>query len=276
MTDATDPRLASLHQGSADPTARDHALTDGETLDAEVYEEETLDATAHGKLFEADTGDLDVAARRAITGLLAKPSVSAVGEPDLFQLVLKHEAELRRNLNNLGLSLTVSKRYGVAWAAQAPIEGQSPLYVLKRQMRLRRDQTVLLINLRSRQHAAEVSGEQQWFCDRADLIAEVADVLYPDTKDRAGATERVERAIEDLEGMGYVHKVRGSADRLQIMPVLPASIPLERALEMLDELRALSDGAAEPADAGPVATEPAVPGAAPAPAISAFPDQEEP
>jgi hypothetical protein len=245
MTDANDPHTAGLRQAAATSAAGDSAL-DSETLDAEAYEEEALGATAHGKLFEADTGDLDVPARRALTGLLAKPSVSAVGEPDLFQLVLKHEAELRRDLNNLGLALTVSQRYGVAWAAQAPVEGQSPLYVLKRQMRLRRDQTVLLINLRSRQHAAETSGEQQWFCDRADLVDEVADVLYPDTKDRAGATERVERAIDDLEGMGYVRKVKSSADRLQIMPVLPASIPLERALEMLDELRALSG---EPADA---------------------------
>lgn len=267
MTDATDPHATSLRPG-ATPHAPSDFTPDEETLDAAAYEEEALDSSAHGKLFEADTGDLDVPARRALTGLLAKPSVSAVGEPDLFQLVLKHEAELRRDLNNLGLALTVSQRYGVAWAAQAPVEGQSPLYVLKRQMRLRRDQTVLLINLRSRQHAAETSGEQQWFCDRADLVDEVADVLYPDTKDRAGATERVERAIDDLEGMGYVRKVKSSADRLQIMPVLPASIPLERALEMLDELRALSG---EPADANVDAE--AVRRADDAPTPS---DQEEP
>lgn len=214
-----------------------HNDIDDLTLEEQLADaSEAQEVAEYGKLFEADTGDLDVPARRALTGLLAKPSVSAQGEPELYRLVLKHEDELRRNLNNLGLALTVSQRYGVAWASQAPVEGASPLYVLKRQMRLRRDQTVLLVILRVRQHAAETRGEQDWFCDVDELIDEVVGALYAETKDRARAAEGVGRAIDELVGMGYLARVSGAEGRLRIMPVLPASIPLERAVEMTDAL----------------------------------------
>ena len=218
-------------------------VKDASELDEPLEMDDVEDLTEYGKIFEADTGDLELSARRALTGLLSKPSVSELGEPELFKLVLKHELELRKNLNNLGLVLAISERYGVAWTSQAPLEGSNPLYVLKRQMRLRRDQTVLLVVLRVRQHAAESQGEQDWFCDADDLVDEVIGQLYRDTKDRARADASVRHAIDELEGMGYLRRVPGVEGRYRIMPVLPASIPLERAVEMAEELKRLTPDA---------------------------------
>lgn len=192
-----------------------------------------------GELFEDDMGDMPLAARRALTGLLSKPSVSDLFEPELYRLVLAHEAQVRRDLNNLGLTLTVSERYGVAWASQAAVEGASPLYTLKRSMRLRRDQTVVLVRLRVNQHAAETRGEEHWFFDRDELVEEVADVLYPDSKDRARAASAVARAVADLEGMGYVRSVRAHEGQYQILPVLPASLSLERTAELVEQMEEL-------------------------------------
>lgn len=205
----------------------DHSIGDGEEL------------SRFGDLFEDDAGDMPLAARRALTGLLSKPSVSSLFEPELYRLVLAHEAQVRRDLNNLGLTLTVSERYGVAWASQAAVEGASPLYTLKRSMRLRRDQTVVLVRLRVRQHAAETRGEEHWFFSSDELVEEVADILYPDSKDRARASGAVARALADLEGMGYVRSVRGSEDSYQILPVLPASLSLERTKELVLQMQKL-------------------------------------
>lgn len=197
------------------------------------------ESSRFGELFEDDAGDMPLAARRALTGLLSKPSVSSLFEPDLYRLVLAHEAQVRRDLNNLGLTLAVSERYGVAWASQAAVEGSSPLYTLKRSMRLRRDQTVALVRLRVRQHAAETRGEEHWFFSRDELVEEVADILYPDGKDRARASGAITRALADLESMGYVRSVRGSEDTYQILPVLPASLSLERTKELVAQMREL-------------------------------------
>ena len=192
-----------------------------------------------GELFEDDAGDLPMAGRRALTGLLSKPTVSDLFEPELYQLVLSNEAQIRRDLNNLGLTLHISERYGVAWASQAAMEGKSPLYVLKRSMMLRRDQTVVLVRLRVRQHAAETRGEEHWFFERDEIVEEVADVLYPDSKNRSRAQAAVSHALADLESMGYIKGVRNREGYYQILPVLPASLSLDQTNELLAQMEEL-------------------------------------
>lgn len=202
-----------------------------------VEDEETI--SEFGELFEDDAGDLPIAGRRALTALLSKPTLSDLFEPELYHLVLNNEAQIRRDLNNLGLALHVSERYGVAWASQAAVEGKSPLYVLKRSMMLRRDQTVVLVRLRVRQHAAETRGEEHWFFERDEIVEEVADVLYPDSKNRAKATAAVSHALADLETMGYIKGVRNRDGYYQILPVLPASLSLERTNELVAQMEEL-------------------------------------
>ncbi len=198
--------------------------------------EDGEEVSQYGELFEDDTGDLAMPARRALTGLLSKPTVSNLFEPELYHLVLTNEALIRCDLNNLGLTLHVSERYGVAWASQATVEGKSPLYILKRSMMLRRDQTVVLVRLRVRQHAAETRGEEHWFFERDEIVEEVADVLYPDGKDRSRASAAVYRALADLEGMGYIKSVRNREGYYQILPVLPASLSLERTSQLVTQM----------------------------------------
>ncbi len=205
--------------------------------------EDGEEASQYGELFEDDAGDLSMPARRALTGLLSKPTVSNLFEPELYHLVLTNEALVRRDLNNLGLTLHVSERYGVAWASQAAMEGKSPLYTLKRSMMLRRDQTVVLVRLRVRQHAAETRGEEHWFFERDEIVEEVADVLYPDGKDRSRASAAVSRALADLEGMGYIKSVRSREGYYQILPVLPASLSLERTGQLVDQMEELVEQA---------------------------------
>lgn len=207
--------------------------------ESELSVEEEEELSQFGELFEDDAGDLPTLARRALTGLLSKPSVSDLFEQELFRLVLAYEPQIRRDLNNLGLTLTISERYGVAWASQATIEGASPLYTLKRSMRLRRDQTVVLVRLRVRQHAAETRGEENWFFERDEIVEEVADVLYPDSKDHARATAAVTRALSDLEGIGYLRSVRNRDGLYQILPVLPASLSLERTSQLVTQMEEL-------------------------------------
>ena len=219
---ANDDMLNDWVEGTDEPS-----IEDGETI------------SEFGELFEDDMGDLSMAARRALTGLLSKPSVSNLFEPELYHLVLTNETLIRRDLNNLGLALHVSERYGVAWASQAAVEGKSPLYVLKRSMMLRRDQTVVLVRLRVRQHAAETRGEEHWFFERDEIIEEVADVLYPDSKNRAKASAAVSHALADLEGMGYIRSVRNREGYYQILPVLPASLSLEQTSQLVAQMEEL-------------------------------------
>ena len=192
-----------------------------------------------GDLFEGDAGDLPIAVRRALTALLSRPYVSAMSEPDIFETVMRETPDLRRELANLGLVLTVSDRYEVAFATQAPVEGASPLRVLKRSSSLPRDVTLLLISLRARQHADEARGEENWFVDREDMEDLLRSGPYAQDRDGKRVAMAVNGAIERVKELGYIRPVEKTQGRYRIMPILPATFTLERTREMLEAFRSL-------------------------------------
>ena len=192
-----------------------------------------------GDLFEDDAGDLPIPVRRALTALLSRPYVSAMIEPDIFETVVREAPELRRELANLGLVLTVSERYEVAFATQAPVEGTSPLRVLKRSSTLPRDVTLLLVSLRARQHADEARGEENWFVDREDMEDLLRSGPYAQDRDGKRVAMAVNGAIDRVKELGYIRPVEKAPGRFRIMPILPATFTLERTREMLEAFRDL-------------------------------------
>ena len=186
-------------------------------------------------LFAGDEGTLPAEARRVLTLLVRDAYVAAITSPQDFEHICTYQAELRRALNDLGLELTISNRYEVAYAAQAALDRSGPL-MLKKPQPLRRDATLLLISLRARQHNEEASGTDDWFCTREEMRSLLVSGPYASELDGSRLEKALDAAIRQLEEAGYIREGPQAADTWRVMPILPATFTLERACELVEAL----------------------------------------
>ncbi|MBX9034087.1 DUF4194 domain-containing protein [Gordonibacter massiliensis (ex Traore et al. 2017)] len=191
-------------------------------------------------LFEGDTGTLDYEQRRAVTTLVRKRYVSEVTDAEIWNDILEHEDVIRSSLNNLFLTLTVDKRYDVAYAQQAPSGSANPFpNALKQSASLKREETLLIIYLRIYYHQQFASGETNVFVDREDLENYLDPLFNKDAVDHVAAKDRVAKAIDEMTSkQGYLIKVAGQSGRYRISPVVASLFPLERVKELKEKFEA--------------------------------------
>ncbi|MDO4403901.1 MAG: DUF4194 domain-containing protein [Atopobiaceae bacterium] len=200
--------------------------------DEATWEQEAADDVA---LCEADQGTLPAEARRALTLLLRDAYVCALNSPNDYEAIRRHQDALTTQLNNLGLTLTISTRYEVAYAQQASLDRPGPL-MLKKAQPLRRDATVLLVSIRARQHNDEANGEEDWFVSQEDLRELLESGPYAGELDGSRIEKALESAIKQLIEAGYLAPVPTAPGTLRVMPILPAVFTLQRAQELLAAL----------------------------------------
>ena len=212
--------------------------------EADLYADEAADegdAAEAFACFDGDQGDLPPAARYACTELLKKYSISEAVDGALYQTTLDNLEGVERCLNNLYLRLKVSKRYKVVYATSVSddelISGAQRMTV-KRNVALKRDETVLLIRLRVLQHKLEAEDPDLWFVERRDMEEHLESTCYRDDLDEERVASRISNAIKTLCTLGYLKLVNAEEQRYRIMPQLPATLDLERALALADQLRA--------------------------------------
>ena len=211
------------------------AFGDGTDVRDGSYDPEAESAEPGTPLFEGDQGTLPPEARRVLTLLVRDAYVCALTSPADFEAVRTYQNELARSLNDLGLTLTISTRYEVAYAQQASLEHPGPL-MLKRAQPLRRDATLLLVSIRARQHNEEANGEEDWFVSRDEMRALLESGPYAEERDGTRLEKALDSSIKQLEDAGYLRAMPSAPDTYRVMPILPAVFTLERARDLLDAL----------------------------------------
>lgn len=186
-------------------------------------------------LFEGDEGSLPAEARRVLTLLVRDVCVCALEAPADYETIRLYRRELTRELNNLGLTLTISSRYEVAFAQQAQGDDIGAL-MLKKTQPLNRDATILLVSIRARQHNDEANGEDLWFVSREDLVELLASGPYAGDRDGARLERGLNSALKQLMEAGYLKDAPAAPGRYRVMPLLPAVFTLERASDLLASL----------------------------------------
>jgi hypothetical protein len=191
-------------------------------------------------LFAGDEGGLSAAQRQCLVYLLKQRYLSSHTRPDLWDVLLEHEALLQSRLNDLFLTLHVDRQGEVAYKRQAVPDNRAARFpTLLHDTAYTREETVLLVYLRERMQRERAGGAESVLVDREDLLDRVADFRLADETDISGERRRAERAIDSLKSMGVLHETRDN-DRLTIAPVLDSLMPLPRLRELLDWLRAES------------------------------------
>lgn len=256
MTTETDPAVtASTAETSTEPV-------DAESPDRSPDDDDSF------ALFEGDEGRLDAAQRRALVALLKHRYVSPALQPAEWRTVLESESLLRSRLNELFLELEVDRSAEVAFKRQAGSEsGRRPFPTLLHDTSYSREETILLVYLRTRLRTELANGARAAIVEHDELLGFVASFRPEHATDRARDDGRVERAIDKLLTARVLLRTKDPR-RHRIASVVETLLPLERLQELLEwletqtapvesapeELR--TDDGAEPDGADPDETDP--------------------
>jgi hypothetical protein len=174
--------------------------------------------TAPVKLFEGDSGELELETRRVLVQLLAGPSLDGRRHAKLWPVLVRDEALIRRRLSELFLELVIDPDLQVAFTRQADA-GDLETPVLLRRAQLTFLDSIMLLYLRQRLTQADAQGERAVVS--VDEIVEHMSVYERSTNtDRAGFNKRVQGSIEKIKTHSILQKIRSSEDRYEISPTL--------------------------------------------------------
>ena len=216
------------------------AAVDGPWQAPEAWSDPEMESTSTHALFDGDEGGLSLAQRKALVVLLKNRFVSSQSHPEEWRALTDSPGMVRARLNDLFLDLHLDSERQVAFKYQVTPEAAARFPTLLHATEWTREETILLVHLRSLAHAAHAAGELRVFVDRQDLMEAVAS-MRPDTAtDQVRDGGRTKKAIEALVSAGLLVG-RKDDDRFEIARAVDVILPLERLQQLLTWIRA--DGA---------------------------------
>ncbi len=182
-------------------------------LKAEGTEQESDQA-----LYQGDSGELSLDARRVLVQLLAGPSLDGQRHSKLWPILIRDEMAIRSRLSELFLQLVIDRDLQVAFTRQAET-GDLEVPRLLRRANLTFLDSVLLLHLRQRLTQAEAHGHRAVVS--TDEIIEFLGVYeQADNTDRALFQKRIHASIEKTKKHSIMRKIRSSEGRFEISPTL--------------------------------------------------------
>lgn len=247
MSDET--RLGPAEIGAAvdeafalDPPEPDgEDIAAGEEADRFGWDDPERESSTSLALFEGDEGGLDLAQRRALVALLKQRFITAASHPREWQALVANPRVIRTRLNDVFLDLHLDADREVAFKRQVSPEGGGRFPTLLHDVAWTREETILLVYLRSRARSEQAAGAAKTFVDREDMLEHVASLRPPHATDQTADSKRSANAIESLNRAGLLV---GSAtdDRFEVSPVIDVLLPLERLQALLEWLRGQTAG----------------------------------
>jgi len=156
----------------------------------------------------------------------------------LWQSLFEVQARVRDHVTWLGLELILDDAEGYAYLRQRPgVEGEAELPRLVPRRQLGYGVSLLLVLLRKRLAEFDAtSGEARLVVTR-DEIADALRLFLPAGTNEARMLDRIDRSIAQIEEMGFLRRLRGRDDQLEVRRILKAFVDaqwladLERRLE---------------------------------------------
>jgi Domain of unknown function (DUF4194) len=184
-------------------------------------------------LFEGDTGGLTLPQRKTLVALLKHRFITAAKQPTEWRVLLESDELLRSRLNDLFLDLHVDRNRQVAFKRQALPEAGGRFPTLLHDNSWGREETILLIFLRTRFRSERNDGADDVIVDRDELLETVTGFRPPHATDIAGDYRKTDNAIDSLRRAGILVKTNDE-HRLLISPVIEVLLPVERLQQLLD------------------------------------------
>jgi len=204
---------------------------------ADGWEAPERELTSSVALFEGDDGALELPQRRVLVALLKQRFITAQSHPKEWKTLTANPRLIRSRLNDLFLDLHLDPVREVAYKRQVVPEGGGRFPTLLHDTAWTREETILMVYLRTRSRSEEVAGTSRTYVDRQDMLEHVAAVRPAHATDQAGDGRRAAKAIESLNRAGLLIGA-STADRFEVSPAIDVVLPLERLQELLRWLKA--------------------------------------
>ena len=226
-------------------------------------------ASTHA-LFTGDTGTLDVDQRNTLVVLLKKRFITNRTHPREWRTLTADPDAIRSRLHDLFLDLELDLKREVAYKRQRqPESGTKKFPTLLYDKKWTREETTLLVHLRSRLRADDAADNQRAFIDRESLLEHVAAHRPASATDKVANEKRTTRAIETLVSADLLLGDQ-TAERFEISRAVEAILPVPRLQELLRWLATSKNPTtartAEPVETAPVDLAP----------VGTTTDQEQP
>lgn len=205
--------------------------------------DEDAEAATSLACFEGDTGTLHNDQRRVLHALMKQRYISADRHPEHWANLLANEDLIKSRLNDLYLELHVDRTYQVAFKRQAVSETGASLPTLLHEVAHTKEETIMLVALRSRFFRQRQDGESRVYVEKAALLDEVAGMRPEHATDLAFNQKKTERAVDGLRKAGVLLKTP-DPDRFAISPVIEVLLPIQKLRELMTWL--MTANGAEP------------------------------
>ena len=203
----------NLSDPMSEESAPENGLSEGDVLNLGDTEQGSDQA-----LYQGDSGELSLDARRVLVQLLAGPSLDGQRHSKLWPILIRDEMAIRSRLSELFLQLVIDRDLQVAFTRQAET-GDLEVPRLLRRANLTFLDSILLLHLRQRLTQAEAHGDRAVVS--TDEIVEFLGVYeQAGNTDRALFEKRIHASIEKIKKHSILRKIRASEDRFEISPSL--------------------------------------------------------
>lgn len=220
-------------------------MGDLQKLDLQSADDEAdPDDSSSLALFEGDTGGLTIAQRMTLVALLKNRFITAARNSTEWRVLIDSEELLRSRLNDLFLDLHLDRHRQVAFKRQAVPEGSGRFPTLLHDNAWGREETILLIFLRTRFRSDRSDGTDEVIVDRDELMETVAAFRPAHATDASGDHRKTDNAIDSLKRTGILVKTTDE-HRLLVSPVIEVLLPLEKLHQLLDWFMSHNDPGAE-------------------------------
>ncbi|PWU47501.1 hypothetical protein DLJ47_30425 [Micromonospora sp. S4605] len=201
------------------------------------WDDPERELTSSVALFEGDEGGLELPQRRALVALIKQRFITAQSHPKEWKALTANPRLIRSRLNDLFLDLHLDTDREVAFKRQVVPEGGGRFPTLLHDTAWAREETILLVYLRTRSRSEEVAGTSRTFIDRQDMLEHIVTFRPAQATDQAGDARRAAKAIESLNRAGLLIGP-STADRFEVSPAIDVVLPLERLQDLLRWLKA--------------------------------------
>jgi len=169
-------------------------------------------------LYQGDSGELSLEARRVLVQLLAGPSLDGRRHALLWPVLIRDEQAICSRLSELFLELVIDRDQQVAFTRQADTgEVDSPL--LLRRAKLSLLDSILLLQLRQILTQADAHGERA-VVSSAEMVELLGVYERVGSTDRALFERRIHASIEKIKKHSILRKIRASDNRFEVSPTL--------------------------------------------------------
>lgn len=190
-------------------------------------------------LWPGDTGTLPAQVRSALVQLIRGPYVSARRTPNHWATLLAHESVIRSRLADVWLDLALDEDREVAFARNAPAEGESVPQMMRKQS-LSFVDTALLLYLRHQLLRAAAAGERA-YVGLDELTEHIQQYRVDGNHDHAIAAKRVKAAVDRFVKYALLDRT-DTEGRYEIMSILGLVVTADLVAGIEAEYRAIREG----------------------------------